>query len=947
MPGIAFSPPENLSMRASNQSLNGSSQQIPRRSRKRVGELFSSIGMCVPTINLKINILSVPPYKIEWSVGSRNSLAETITNTNNNQNQGEMTDPQVFVNRVEVTEFHDEGPTASPEQIIVPPTNHELDKMSRDLLKNSVKGFLERPINFKNVDWQSNAIAGTKLATVDLPNNWMAIDMIKEKLSGFRFLKCDFRVKIQINAQPFNAGMIMAVYIPLANQLTAVPSSQYHFGGLTGYRRTVIDISESTSGELVIPYHEQLSYFDLLLGFGTLGTVEIYVYSPLTGMADVDMTVWLQAENVDVEMPTGLALKGIVQSQDPWKEYDAQYRALQAKNRELMAIRERYPDKKPDWTQVHACMSTLKRATSGIQNVITSYGPMGEEQSGISTEKRQPGNIETIAKKAGTIARAVGNVPGLQTISTVSSAVSDAVQGVASMFGWSKPTNPEFPTKVEQGFGRYLGNAIGVADTKSVALDPRNAVEVDPKVFGTEEDEMAISTIVSRPTYCDRFNLGKAMNPGTYIWSWPVCPSACKKTKKVNGDDSLYLAYNTFLSYLSGLFMGYRGEIKYIFRLVKTRFHSGRIIVMYVPGADETTESKNIDVSKVYKQVYDIRETNLIEFSVPYNQQKPWWSIRKPGILFSPLRRTYCVPSGMIYVQVLNALRNPTTVADHIDIVVETCGGKDFQFVCPAMNNAADTSESIVRSNEATATTPPWPYSGLEQSGLIPMEQPESKNLLKYGVGEAVESLRFLLKRYTYANFSWYQPLRPTDNSFDSKELNIANLQNQNPDVFTWVQQIYRFHSGSMRLAILRGPDTVNQLLSAAPIMNGFTTAVNPDDFNLVNTNQRSNCFLFPYNEPLVEVHVPFYQTVPMLPTATGLPQAADPDTPLNAAKKTFSCMQYNRGTALTLKHAVEDTPLANADLQHFRILRAIGEDFNFGYLIGPPITCFYYKNIT
>jgi hypothetical protein len=116
------------------------------------------------------------------------------------------------------------------------------------------------------------------------------------------------------------------VFLPMQQQLASTPSNQWYFGGLTGYPHVELDLSESTSGTLTVPFIMPLMYIDLINGAGCMGQVRTIVYSPLTGSADVDATVWMRAMNIDVQMPTGLPLvtplpgdSGPAQSnEDPW-----------------------------------------------------------------------------------------------------------------------------------------------------------------------------------------------------------------------------------------------------------------------------------------------------------------------------------------------------------------------------------------------------------------------------------------------------------------------------------------------------------------------------------------------------------------------------------------------------------------------------------------------------
>jgi hypothetical protein len=220
------------------------------------------------------------------------------------------------------------------------------------------------------------------------------------------------------------------------------------------------------------------------------------------------------------------------------------------------------------------------------------------------------------------------------------------------------------------------------------------------EVFGTNEDEMALGHILAKPTYLDRFTLSKADVPGQVIWKMPVSPRACVKeiSARPPPQRDNVVNLNTNLSYMAELFRNWRGTIRYHFKIVKTPYHSARIRVLFVPGVFEDTPSAGIDIDKVYSQVIDIREMSSFDFEVPFVFNQPWMSLRAIDLGLVSVS----IPTGMVYVEVLNALRNPAAATDHIEILVETSAGPDFQFAYP---NADPDTQLYPRLTPSTFRT--------------------------------------------------------------------------------------------------------------------------------------------------------------------------------------------------------------------------------------------------
>lgn len=556
----------------------------------------------------------------------------------------------------EVTTFFEEGEVTENDVAEVPvPTGYF--KTVEDKLSNSVIGFLQRPIQLAGFTWKPAQTWGnTVVNDVQLPADWYGNDMIREKLSGFRYLRCDFVIRLQVNAQPFNAGRLMLVFLPFKQQQSYIPSNEVHFGGVSGYRRVELDLSESTSVEFRIPYMSNLTHYDLTYGIGLLGSIKTYVYSSLTGGVDVEGAVWIRAENIDIQMPSGI---GVFTKVGPAVESGpAQGFRAPTGNCECDDCNDAWND-----------LSNVK--ASGSE---TKIEPSKEESSF---------KISDLAKTIGSVAGAFTRVPVLGIYAAGVSWVSNTIGGVAAMFGFSKPLDGRFPQLVSNSYVRHMANYNGDSKAKVLAMEAQNQTTPPQELFGTKNDEMALATILQKPTFLTRFFMTNEDTVGDLLWSWPVAPSST--TFRLEGIAPLprfMYRYSTYLSYLSTMFGYWRGGIKYKFKIVKTPFHSGRIRVTYIPGMVFGDSINTADIDKSYSHVYDIRQRIDFEFEVPYVWNAPWISLKSlPG------NNTYdSVYTGVIFVEVLNVLVNPSSATNRIEFLVETCASEDFQFAIPRMN---------------------------------------------------------------------------------------------------------------------------------------------------------------------------------------------------------------------------------------------------------------------
>jgi hypothetical protein len=545
------------------------------------------------------------------------------SNSNNPEN---LDRGDVEVETQQVVEFHELGET-NEEVVSSPTAPQEYLRSAQDDLTNSVIGFLSRPIQLARFQWQTGLPSFTQLKVIQLPHDWIGNNMIKEKLLGFRYVRATFKIRVQVNAQPFNAGRLIIYFVPLGNAVNRT-SAESHFGGVTGYPHVDLDLGVNTLAELTIPFAINVTHTDLFTGLGNLGSVYVSVYSPLTGSAEADGTVWLTASDIDIQQPTGVGI--IAQEQ----------------------------------------MAGGAVLTKEVKKAGRGAGPLEKTASVVSG-----------------VAGALGAVPVIGGIATTVGWVADAISGAASIFGWSKPTVQVDATPIVAKYAQNMANYNGVENAKVLAFDSRNSVRNPDHLRRDNVDEMTIAHLTAMPTYLDRFTITAAKPQGGLLWFFPVHPCATKKNVEVTilPPRTTRYSLNTMLSFVSNTAQLWRGTLVYHFKLVKTRFHSGRIRIAYIPGVDETYNFSTVEMNKVYSKIYDFMDTTEVDFEVPFVWNNPWATTDD---LTNGITNRLCtnVPTGVITVDVVNALRAPTTAADNFEILVEVSAGSDFELAVPKIN---------------------------------------------------------------------------------------------------------------------------------------------------------------------------------------------------------------------------------------------------------------------
>lgn len=832
----------------------------------------------------------------------------------------------------ETVQFIEDGDVQTEDNLIS--INPDYLRVGEDSLTNAVVNFLQRPVVVSEFTWTSGDAALTEKFRLSFPGTLLSRAMQQQKIAGFRYFRADLVLRLQVNAQPFNAGRMILWWEPFGNSQSITPSNVRHFGGITGYKHVDLDVANSTAVELKIPYMSPLAYTDLITGFGEMGLAHGCIYSSLTGGDDVEGTLWAHFENVRLEMPTGM----------PLHTFTTTPTRLQAQSNTVLKDKPKEKKKgKGDWQSLFDAQSQAAKSLNGI--------------------------------------------PVIGEVATAITWFADAASWVSGLFGWSRPTNPDFETPVSIRYLRNFCNFNGNTLSKPLSLDARNEIVLPKGYVGTDEDEMCFAHILSQPVYMTRFDYTTSETPGTLLWSWPVSPASCLTT--VAGTQ--VTRQNTFLSFVSDAFSLWRGGINYHFKVIKTPFHSGRLRFIFVPGAVHSTPVASLDLDKCFTQIVDLRDNNEFDFTIPYVSNTLWTEIaNRPNYADGELQRGK--PTGVLYVEVLNTLKAAGQADPKVEVIVETSAHSDFQFAELELDDRVviaedfppasitlkaqmnsdfqflfeETTERLkdngrvkIAVNEAVHK-----YQGPgDPKFIMNFYKQDSKRIRQFrsklnefppthlkaqimffpsidmeGVkpnlvttGEVVTGFRQCLKRYTQMSPKTTPDIPATEGSFNrlypySTSSNDGNVT----DLFSYVSHIFRVMSGSMRVLLVPTDDTTAHTYDfdlAYPVYAGddidvpfCTPALGARD--TVPTSSRARAKFFS-SEQLIEFDVPWYQEVPIMPTPLGRIPGRDFDSadPSKIPQNRDSAIDFYKG--------------------NFTVNRSIGEDFNFSYLVGPPISVF------
>lgn len=144
---------------------------------------------------------------------------------------------------------------------------------------------------------------------LDFPDALFGVPLVRDKLNFFSFFKASICVKAVFNAPPFVQGKVLAVARPYYRD-TDLDFARTSASGLTGYPHVEVDLSSGNSGQLKLPFVAPFHAWDLVNYSATdttMFTYFLYVLNPIRSAVtplSVPFTVYAWFEDVELTVPT-------------------------------------------------------------------------------------------------------------------------------------------------------------------------------------------------------------------------------------------------------------------------------------------------------------------------------------------------------------------------------------------------------------------------------------------------------------------------------------------------------------------------------------------------------------------------------------------------------------------------------------------------------------------
>jgi hypothetical protein len=559
-------------------------------------------------------------------------------------------------------------------------------RKARDTDDASLEHFFRRPVNIGTIVWSQG---GTLFDEIDPWFEYFSNARVQNRLTNFKLMRANMRVKIVINGNSFFYGRAMVGYNPY-----------YILDGATRFRsgipqdivqlsqkpRIFLDPTESAGGEMLLPFIWHYDYLDVpgeewSQGLGALQITEMTPLKHANGANEnVTINVFAWAEDVQLVTPT---------SRD-----------------------------------------------------IGVLAPQSDEY-----EEVEDGKISTPATAVAKMAGAMSTVPVIGPYARATEVAAKTVAAVAKQFGYSAPTDMRAGT---QYYNEPMGNicCTNLPDQSiKLTVDSKQEVSIDPRITGINtNDELTIKSIAQRESYLTQFVWSTAAASQDFLWNCIVDP--CLMDSTGAGPTTVYYAPACAIAALP--FEYWTGSIKFRFQIVASGFHRGRLKVSYDPEFIGNTTEYNtmytevIDISSTKDFTMEIGPSQV----KPLMKHIPPGLLTIDAFDTNRFTNAVDFGNGVLGISVVNELTSPnTTVNNDIYVNVFVSAGSDFEVFVPGQDHQFTLMELQSHEEEEGADTNDPIGENISTLGLS-TSNPQALNSVY--TGECISSFRQLLKRYMW-----------------------------------------------------------------------------------------------------------------------------------------------------------------------------------------------------
>lgn len=539
---------------------------------------------------------------------------------------------------------------------------------------SDLKEWFARPQLLKRLSWSE----GTSLNSVIYPwAEFFTSTRVREKIKGYQKLRANLHIKVLVNATPFQYSKVLVSYKPMVWGVS---------GGYSSTRTPDIETKDFGGG---------LIDFDV--------TAPDY-FIPLSQRTHLDVYP-CQCKGGDMTLPFIWMYNWLDLTTKKTDGTDTVFEVLSSMGR--LYLDSYFP---------------LRTAsTTSTQPINISIYAWATDVELAGPTLQQGGNVERTATAIAEAAGKLSKAPVIGPYAAPVQGLMSIAAATAKAFGWSNPPHYSAANPVVQAPLVGLANPELSVLGEKLTMDPDNGLSIDPGSVGIpqSQDDLAITNFCSRESYLTQFDWKMTDSPDAILFNAHVNPALADMSTRTT---SLVAPFNSFpashmvpMALPSQHFKYWSGSITYIFEVIGSQMHRGRLRLSYDPAGPAIADS----TGRLITRVFDLTEATKFEFTVPWMADAEFLTNdvvsgsssadRLYGIRGASYKAyTDLSYNGGICLSVLNELASTSSSAD-CRIIVSVRGGPDLRFAYP-MDIRAAVSGTQTYSNPIFQQQSGLPY---------------------------------------------------------------------------------------------------------------------------------------------------------------------------------------------------------------------------------------------
>ncbi|UHK03342.1 MAG: polyprotein [Hangzhou recilia dorsalis iflavirus 1] len=240
-----------------------------------------------------------------------------------------------------------------------------------------------------------------------------------------------------------------------------------------------------------------------------------------------------------------------------------------------------------------------------------------------------------------------------------------------------KPTSSAHPTyfspQVAQSWAHGTGQSEDTYDLRLERADVPHPARYTDAPF-TQQD------ICKRFGYCKTIQWSSSLANNSLLTSFAGQPFVDKgQYHQITTVDEGTAFVLPPVAFMANLFQYWRGSLNLRLDAVATKFHTGRLLLTYVPG-DYRPDLTLAHIKASTSVIFDLKEMQQCNFRIPYMADKQYW----PRNIDVVSTDTTAYAPGFVYIFVLNKLVSMDNISNFIYMNMYIAGGDDFELIIPA-----------------------------------------------------------------------------------------------------------------------------------------------------------------------------------------------------------------------------------------------------------------------